>query len=415
LKAEIVCIGTELLLGHVVDTNASFVARELAELGIDLFHKATVGDNLQRIQALLEQVWQQADLIILSGGLGPTQDDLTREAVALLLREELEFNEDAWQQIAGYFQKTNRTPVASNRRQAMFPRSGEVIPNPFGTAPGLLVNKAGRILIALPGVPYELKGLWGTFVKPYLLQQLEQQQKMVITSRMVKMAGIGESAMEEKVIDLINNQSNPTIAPYAGQNEVYLRITAKSESKAKNDELIAQTMQAIESRLAEYIFGYDTDNLETVIGRILKQRGWRLAVAESCTGGLLAHRITNIPGCSEYYVGGINSYSNELKIGLLGVPEATIDTYGAVSEETAKAMAEGIKQVTKAHVGVAITGIAGPDGGTPNKPVGLVFIAVSLPDYTRVEKRTFPFDRLGNKEAAAKTALTLLWQELCKV
>ncbi|HEY8463503.1 MAG TPA: competence/damage-inducible protein A [Bacillota bacterium] len=412
MKAEIVCIGTELLLGQTVDTNASFLARELATLGIDLYHKSTVGDNAERIYAVLRQAWERADLLILSGGLGPTQDDLTREAVARLIGEKLEFNEIAWNQVQAYFQKTGRPVAASNRRQAMFPPSGKVIPNPLGTAPALWIEKAGHIIVALPGVPRELTRIWTESVRADLQKYVTKESSTVLTSKIIRMAGIGESMMEERVLDLIRNQTNPTISPYVGRGDVILRLTAKGHSESDNLKLIEALLQKVTERLGDYIYGFDQDDLETVIGRILKAKGWRLALAESCTGGLISHRITNVPGSSEYYLGGVNSYSNQLKMKLLGVSEATLATSGAVSPETARAMVAGVLRLTGAEVGLAVTGIAGPGGGTPTKPVGLVYLAVSLPGASRVERRVFPYDRNGNKEAAAQWGLTLLWQML---
>lgn len=410
MKAEIICIGTELLLGQIVDTNAAYLAKELAELGIDLYHKSTVGDNLERIIVTLGQAWQRSDLLILSGGLGPTQDDLTREAVAGLLHEELEFKEEAWEQVCTYFKKTGRPISENNRRQAMFPGTGQVIPNRLGTAPAMLVEKDEHILITLPGVPSELKGLWETSFKPYLRSKLQRQGQSFLNSLLVRIVGIGESAMEEKIIDLIKNQTNPTLAPYASRGEVALRITSKSDDQDYNRALIKKTLEMVKERLGPYIYGFDQDNLETVVGRMLNDIGWRLALAESCTGGLIGHRLTNVPGSSDYYLGGVNSYSNRLKMDLLGVGEATLAGNGAVSPETAKEMAEGVKECTGADVGLAITGLAGPGGGTETKPVGLVYLAVALPDRTEVERRIFPFDRIGNKEAAAQAGLALLWR-----
>jgi nicotinamide-nucleotide amidase len=412
MKAEIICIGTELLLGQIVDTNAAFLARELADLGINLYHKTTVGDNLERVIATLKLAWSRADLLILSGGLGPTQDDLTREAVAELLNEPLEFNEEAWRQVSAYFNKVKRPIAESNRRQAMFPPSGQVVPNDLGTAPSLFVAKNQRYLIALPGVPNELKGIWEAEVKPRLRPILAQENNPVLTSRILKIAGIGESVMEEKIMDLILGQTNPTIAPYAGKGEVSLRITAKGFDQSENERLIAIAETKIRERIGAYIYGYDSDNLEAVTGRMLKKAGWSLATAESCTGGLVAHRLTNIPGSSDYYLGGVNCYSNQLKISLLGIPEPVIGKYGAVSPETAQAMAGGIRERTGAKVGMGVTGIAGPGGGSIEKPVGLVYLAVDIGGRTVVEKRIFPFDRIGNKEASAQALLVLLWKSL---
>ncbi len=412
MRAEIICIGTELLLGQIVDTNAAFLAQELAGLGIDLYHKTTVGDNLGRAVATLRHAWDRSEIVIVSGGLGPTQDDLTREAVAALIGEELEFNPEAWEQVTAFFRKAQRPLPESNRRQAMFPPSGRIIPNPFGTAPGLLVESQGRYLAALPGVPYELKGIWGATLRSYFQNVLAAEGNPILTSRTLRMVGIGEAAMEERVIDLIQTQTNPTIAPYAGRGEVSLRITAKGDNEAENQALIAAMVEQVSERLGQYIYGVDADNLESAIGRLLLRRGWKLALAESCTGGLMAHRITNIPGSSAYYLGGVNSYSNALKTGLLGVTQATLQAHGAVSPETAQAMAAGIRRVTGAEVGLSATGIAGPDGGSSDKPVGLVYLGLEGPGFSRVEKRIFPLDRIGNKESAAQAGLVLLWQAL---
>ncbi|HPT86659.1 MAG TPA: competence/damage-inducible protein A [Bacillota bacterium] len=412
MNAEIICIGTELLLGHTVDTNSAYLARELAELGINLFHKSTVGDNLNRIVSLLRQAWNRSDVLILSGGLGPTQDDLTREAVAELLGEPLEFREEAWEEILSYFRKTGRSLPESNRRQAMFPASARMLSNRLGTAPGLFVECNGKYLFAFPGVPRELIGLWEEHGRPFLKRLLSETGHPVLTSKMIRMIGIGESAMEERVMDLIQNQTNPTIAPYVGKGDVLLRITARGNSEAENHRRIDEMYHRVQERLGEYIYGTDEETLEEVIGRQLTAKGWTLATAESCTGGLIGHRLTLVPGSSAYYLGGVVSYSNRLKTDLLQVPESILQEYGAVSEETARAMAEGVRLITGADVGIGVTGIAGPDGGTEMKPVGLVYYSVALSDKTVVEHRIFPYDRSGNKEAAAQAVLTLLWKML---
>jgi len=412
MNAEIICIGTELLLGHTVDTNSAYLARELAELGINLFHKSTVGDNLNRIVSLLRQAWNRSDVLILSGGLGPTQDDLTREAVAELLGEPLEFREEAWEEILSYFRKTGRSLPESNRRQAMFPASARMLSNRLGTAPGLFVECNDKYLFAFPGVPRELIGLWEEHGRPFLKRLLSETGHPVLTSKMIRMIGIGESAMEERVMDLIQNQTNPTIAPYVGKGDVLLRITARGNSEAENHRRIDEMYHRVQERLGEYIYGTDEETLEEVIGRQLTAKGWTLATAESCTGGLIGHRLTLVPGSSAYYLGGVVSYSNRLKTDLLQVPESILQEYGAVSEETARAMAEGVRLLTGADVGIGVTGIAGPDGGTEMKPVGLVYYSVALSDKTVVEHRIFPYDRSGNKEAAAQAVLTLLWKML---
>lgn len=413
MKAEIICIGTELLLGQIVDTNAAFLAKELAGLGIELYHKSTVGDNLSRVETVLRNAWARADLLILSGGLGPTQDDLTREAIAGLLGETLECNEAALKGIRAFFAKMDRPMAESNLRQAMFPPSGRMIPNPAGTAPGMLAEKEGRIVAALPGVPRELTVMWEESLKPYLQECLARESPIVLSSKTVRLAGIGESAMEEKILDLIREQTNPTIGTYANRGDVSLRLTAKGNSEGENQRLIAELLQKIRMRLGEYIFGYDTDSLESVIGKLLNARKLRLALAESCTGGLISSRITDVPGSSGYYLGGVNCYSNQLKMQLLSVPEQTLEEHGAVSEATVRAMAAGIKRLTGAEVGLGVTGIAGPGGATATKPVGLVYFAVDLPGGAQlVERRIFPYNRIYNKETAVQWGLTMLWKGL---
>jgi nicotinamide-nucleotide amidase len=413
MKAEIVCIGTELLLGQIVDTNAAYLAKELAGLGIELYHKSTVGDNLSRVETVLRNAWARADLLILSGGLGPTQDDLTREAIAGLLGEALECNEAALKGIRGFFDKMGRPMAESNLRQAMFPPSGRMIPNPAGTAPGMLAEKEGHIVAALPGVPRELTVMWEESLKPYLQERLARESPIVLTSQTVRLAGIGESAMEEKILDLIREQTNPTIGTYANRSDVSLRLTAKGNSEGENQRLIAELLQKIRMRLGEYIFGYDTDSLESVIGKLLNTRKLRLALAESCTGGLISSRITDVPGSSGYYLGGVNCYSNQLKMQLLSVPEQTLEEHGAVSEATVRAMAAGIKRLTGAEVGLGVTGIAGPGGATATKSVGLVYFAVDLPGGVQLaERRIFPYNRIYNKEAAVQWGLTMLWKGL---
>ncbi len=414
MRAEIICIGTEMLLGQIVDTNSVYLAQELAELGIDLYHKTIVGDNLERVVAALKLAWNRADLLLLSGGLGPTQDDLTREAVAELLGESLEFRTEAWEEVQAYFIKVQRQIPESNRRQAMYPASGQIVANPGGTAPGILLERDGHYLFAFPGVPNELRVMWQNSARPYLQSILNHLGERVLTSRYLHMVGIGEAALEERIMDLIAAQTNPTIAPYAGNGEVCLRLTAKGRTLVENQALLAEMTDLIEERLGAYMYGIDDTNLETELGKLLKCSGWSLAVAESCTGGLISHRLTNIPGSSAYYLGGVNAYSNDLKIKLLNVPTEVIANYGAVSRETAQAMAEGVRELTGADFGLSVTGIAGPDGGSLEKPVGLVYFGLASSSETLVWQRNFPFNRSGNKEAAAQTGLVLLWQSLKK-
>lgn len=411
MKAEIICIGTELLLGEIVDTNAAYLSQVLAGLGIDLYYKSTVGDNLERAIAILQQAWERSDLLLISGGLGPTQDDLTREAIAGMLGEEQVLNETAMAQVAAWFKKSGREMTENNRRQAMFPPSAEPMANRWGTAPGVWVEKDGKMLAAMPGVPLELHKLMEEEVLPRLRQRLGMDHPILV-SRTLRAVGIGESALEEKIKDLIKAQSEVTIAPYAKRGEVHLRLAVKAMTTEEGLTRITPVEAAIRQRLGAYIFGCDEETLEEVTGRLLAERGLTLAVAESCSGGLIGHRITEIPGSSAYFMGGVVSYSNEAKQHMLGVDAAILEAHGAVSPETAKAMAEGARQRFGVDIALASTGIAGPGGGSDEKPVGLVYLALATSDGTKVTKNLFRWDRSQNKIATAQTGLTMLWQYL---
>lgn len=411
MKAEIICVGTELLLGQIVDTNAAYLSRVLAEHGIDLYYKSTVGDNLQRLVALLQQAWKRADLIIVSGGLGPTLDDLTREALALLVHEELEEDPGARQAVEEYFLHRNLKMSPNNLRQATRPKSAVCLPNPYGTAPGLWLEKDGRIIVALPGVPLEMKNLMEREVLPRLRRKFGTVSS-VLCSRVLKVAGIGEAAVEEKIMDLLSGQANPTIAPLAKRGEVQLRLTAKARSEKEARELIDPVEKEICARLKGYVFGVDRELLEEAVGKRLAARKLTLGIAESCTGGLISHRITGVPGSSVYFQMGIVAYSNCCKQELLGVDKELLRRYGAVSPQTARAMAEGMRERYGVDVALSTTGIAGPGGGTPKKPVGLVYLALAHAGGTIVRKENFPWDRENNKAAAAQAGLVLLWQFL---
>jgi|CZCB01.1.fsa_nt_gi nicotinamide-nucleotide amidase len=413
MRAEIVCIGTELLLGEIVDTNAAFLARQLAELGIDLYYKSTVGDNLERIVETLERAWQRSDLLLLSGGLGPTQDDLTRFALAQLIGEELTLNEEALAQVEGYFARRQRLMPEINRQQALLPPSARPLPNPRGTAPGIWLEKDGKYIVALPGVPLELKMLMTGEVLPRLRQLLGQDHPGLIT-RVLKTTGIGESALEERITDLLEVRDGVTIAPYVKHGEIHLRLAVKAATRQEGLARMAPLEAALRERLATYIYGADEERLEDGVGRLLLEQGLTLGLAESCTGGLLGHRITEVPGSSAYFMLGIVAYSNEAKKKLLGVEEETLRCHGAVSPETAEAMAKGLRRRYGVDLGLATTGIAGPGGGTPEKPVGLVYTALAAPGGVQVLCHHFPWDRTENKLATAQAGLTMLWQYLAK-
>lgn len=410
MKAEIVMIGTELLLGNTVDTNAVFIAEELAKLGIDIYYKSTVGDNWLRMIEVLSQALSRSDLVITSGGLGPTTDDLTREAVAALVNRKLKLNQTALKDIQMYFSRTNRTMSANNKKQAYIPDGAVGIKNKWGTAPGILLEMPhNKLIISLPGVPRELKGMFHESVVPFLQAKI---QKSCLLSRTLKFVGIGESHLVEIINDVIINQTNPTVAPYASLGEVKVRITAKAESESKAQALIQPVEEQLKLLLEPYFYGVDQDTLEGVIGARLKTRNETLACAESCTGGLIAHRITNIPGSSDYFERGYITYSNKAKVEILGVDSDLIKSVGAVSKEVAIAMAVGAQKTANTTWGLAVTGIAGPSGATEEKPVGLVHIAVARNGHTKAKVYNFSGNREEIKFRTSQEALNLLRQSI---
>ena len=415
MNAEIICVGSELLLGQIVDTNATFLAQKLAELGINLYFKSTVGDNLERLVSVLKQAWKRSDLLILSGGLGPTLDDLTRQGLALLLDEELVCDSTVQSRIEDYFARRGYSMTENNLRQALRPESAITLNNPVGTAPGLWIEKDGKIVVSLPGVPLELKYLMEKEVLPRLERKIPSASVTCLVSKVLKVAGLGESAVEERILDFLAQQSNPTIAPLAKRGEVQLRITAKAGGKEGALQLIAKCEEEIRSRLSKYIFGSDQETLEEVCGRLLAEKGFTLGVAESCTGGLIGHRITEVSGSSRYFLGGVVAYSNELKTKLLGVDQELIQEHGAVSPEVAAAMATGMRTRYGADIAIATTGIAGPSGGSTGKPVGLVYLGLATAEGTSTQKRNFMWKRSENKVASAQAGLTWLWQYLSRL
>ena len=375
MEAEIISVGTELLLGQIANTNAQYLGEQLATLGIGLHHIVMVGDNTNRLKKVLETACQRADVIILTGGLGPTQDDMTKETVAEFFDLELLLDQDCLETLHNQFARRGNRMTDNNLKQAYLPRGGEALLNPNGTAPGVWLEHNDKIVIILPGPPFELKPMFENHVIPRLSTALGDKHT-VIKSLIIKTYGIGESAAEELIQDLIVG-SNPTLASYAKSTEIQFRLTAKAATEQEADDLISALKEKLHSRLGQYFFAYDEQTMEEVVGDLLTEQNLKLAVAESCTGGLISHWLTNVPGSSNYFLGSIVSYSNEIKQELLKVPADLLKEHGAVSQEVAEAMALGVRQLTQSDIGAAITGIAGPGGATPEKPVGLVFIAIS--------------------------------------
>lgn len=404
MVAEIVCVGTELLMGQILNTDAQFMASRLAELGINLYHQVTVGDNPLRLREALETALSRADVVITSGGLGPTRDDLTKETAASLLGFSLEYDPASLQMLEERFRTFGREMTPNNLKQAMFPKNSFILPNPNGTAPGCIMEKNGKAIILLPGPPRELVPMFNDSVMPYL----EKRNNTKLYSRILRIFGMGESAVEYALRDLIENQTNPTIAPYALLSEVTLRITARCADTAEGEKLIQPVIDEIKSRIGDVIYSFDGEPLERVCADYLAKNGKTLAVAESCTGGLIASTLIGIPGSSNWFLEGAVTYSNAAKMKRLGVQEATLQQYGAVSRETAKEMAEGMRTSSGADYALATTGIAGPDGGTEEKPVGLVYIALASDGETAVKEFRFTGDRAKIRHSATLNALDFL-------
>ncbi|HHT02015.1 MAG TPA: competence/damage-inducible protein A [Firmicutes bacterium] len=405
MRGELIFVGTELLLGEILNTNAVFLAQELAALGVDVHRQTTVGDNLERLVEALREALQRVDLVITTGGLGPTEDDLTREAVALMLNRELVVDQDAMAALEEFFAQRGLGMPEANRKQALRPSGGVCLANPVGTAPGLFVPHEGKIVISLPGPPHEVRAVWKQAVAHLRRHGCGKQ---VIVSRSLRLCGIGESALVERISDLLAEQTNPTLAPLAALGEVRLRLTAKADDSAMAQRLLEPLEQKLRARLGTLIYGSDDETLEQVILDELRRRGATLASVESCTGGRLAGRLTAVPGASDVFVGGLVCYANRAKETLAGVPANLIRAHGAVSPQVAVALAEGGRVRLGTTLAVGITGVAGPGGGSPEKPVGLVHIAVAGPAGTKQWRRWFPGQRNEVRQRAVWEALMLL-------
>lgn len=376
-SAEILCVGTELLLGDIVNTNASYISRRLAALGIPVYRQAVVGDNPERMREAVAGSFARSDCLILTGGLGPTCDDITKEIVAEYFGLGLELNEEALERMKSYFSSTGRNMTKNNEKQAMAPKGARVLQNDWGTAPGFVIEEGGKTAILLPGPPIELEPMWRERVEPYLFERSDS----VIVSKNIHILGMGESAVEEKLYRMMTELTNPTVAPYAGNGEVRVRVSARAKdsetASAMCDGLIDEIKK---TEVGEFIYGIDVDSIENALVTSLRERGMTLACAESCTGGLIAKRITDIAGCSDVFLGGCVTYAVDAKVKLIGVSRGTIEKYGVVSAQTACEMARGVRLALGSDIGISTTGIAGPGGGTPEQPVGTVYIAVSTKD-----------------------------------
>ena len=408
-QVELLAVGTELLLGNTLNTNAWDLSRLLSGMGLNVYHHTVVGDNPQRLQQAVEVAKSRADILITTGGLGPTCDDLTKKVVAGVFGLPLEFHPQCQQSIRDYFARSGREMTDNNLQQAYLPKGCTVLENRWGTAPGCAFCVDGVHVVMLPGPPRECLPMFREEVTPYLAQLTQG----VIHSRTLRIFGLGESGVEQLLRDKMNTLQNPTLAPYAKEGEVELRITAKADSEAAARAMIAPVEADLRGEFGPLIYGADVDSLEQVVLSGLTARGLTLSCAESCTGGLIAKRVTDLPGASRSFRGGVVSYTDGVKAAALGVPEELLKEHGAVSAPVAAAMAEGVRRLTGSDLAVSTTGVAGPDPDDRGNPVGLVYVALAGPGGTRVTERRLSGTRARIRISAASTALDLVrrWLE----
>ena len=402
MNAEIIAVGSELLTPYRLDTNSLWLTDELNKIGIRVIHKAVVGDSPDEMRSCFRHALDRADLIIASGGLGPTDDDRTRETVAELLGRKLRLDEAIVREIQERFRRFARTMPEINKRQAMVPEGATVLPNPRGTAPALWLEAGGHIIVLLPGVPHELKSIFETEVRPRLAKISGDER---LFTRDLRTTGLGESDVETRVRPLyqLYPDTDTTILAAPTGTQLHPRIWSRDAAKA--EKLLDEITDRMTLALGEHLYSTKGEMLEEVVARVLTENRATVAVAESCTGGMLAERLTKVPGSSSYFLGGVICYSNELKISLVGVPQSLIESKGAVSSEVALALADGIRKRTGATLGVGVTGVAGPGGGTPEKPVGLVHIGLADEHSPRERAYRFPGDRERIRQFASQAAL----------
>jgi len=406
MKAEILSVGTELLLGQIVDTNANYLVQQLPALGLDLYYVSQVGDNLQRLADAFARALERSDVVISTGGVGPTEDDLTREAIARVFGEELQVQPELEQQLREFFARRGRTMPERNVKQATTIPSGTFLPNPIGTAPGWWVERDGRVIISMPGVPHEMRKMWEEQAQPRLAKLLSGG---VIVSRVLKLAGIGESHAEEALGELTRS-TNPTLATYAKSDGIHLRLTAKADTQVEANAQLDAFEPRVRERVAEWVYGTEADDFPSVVGRLLRAQGLRLAVAESATGGHLAALITEAPGASDYFVAGYVTYSRAAKEAL-GVSPRVLDEHGTIAAETTAEMARAARERAGAEVAVATTGNAGPDPAE-DKPVGQLYIVVDVNGQQTCHETRYSTTRAEYKRRGALESLYHLWREL---
>lgn len=408
MKAEIFSIGTEILLGEILDSNAKYIAKELANMGIDVYYKTSVGDNEQRLLDAIDIAYKRADIIISTGGLGPTDDDLTKETFAKYFGKRLLTHKESLENLRAYFVDPDTEMPLSNLKQAELPEGCTVFLNENGTASGCMIEENGKIAIILPGPPKECVPMFDKKVRP----ALEKLTNKVLVSKSLNLSGIGESDASEQIKDLMLQSKNPTIAPYAGNNEMRFRITASGKTKEEATNILKPTIDKLYSIFKDHIYGEDDDTLEGVIVEKLIKGNMTIATAESCTGGLLSSTIINVPSASKVFLNGVTSYSNESKIYELNVCKEDLEKYGAVSSQVSIQMAEGVRKKSNSTIGISTTGIAGPTGGTEEKPVGLVYIAISIEGKDTVCKKLM---LKGDRQKIREKTVKICFDNLLKL
>ncbi|MDO4734352.1 MAG: competence/damage-inducible protein A [Lachnospiraceae bacterium] len=405
MKVELVCVGTELLLGNILNTNAKYLSEKCAELGLSLYYQTVVGDNDSRLAEMIKAAFERSDVVIFTGGLGPTSDDITKEVVSETFDLPLIYDEKAADDLTKRLNRFGVTVTDNNYKQAYVPDGCTVLYNHNGTAPGILIEKNGKIAILLPGPPKEMQPMFEEYCVPFF----KECSCLEIDSVMVKLIGIGESSAASKIEDIIAKSTNPTVAPYAKQSQVHLRITARAESSEACRALIDPVLAEIKARLGEYIYTTEAEkDIEDVVYDLLKEKHLTITTAESCTGGLLAGKIINVSGASDVYKEGFVTYSDEAKMKDLGVSKETLDQYSAVSSQCAEEMARGAAKAAGADVAVVTTGIAGPEGGSEENPVGTVYIGVFYGGKTVVKRYSFGNNRQMVRDAACVRALDMV-------
>ncbi len=406
MKAEILSIGNEILCGNIIDTNANYIIKKLKEINLTVQHVSAVGDHEKELIAQLQEACQRSQIIITTGGLGPTEDDITFQSIAKAFGLKLVKYPEAEEHLIKTLTGVSIDIAPSNLKQTFLPEGSHCIINPYGTAPALILEKDDRVIVALPGVPLEMKNLLSEQIVPFLQSKFPNLKQM--QSRIIRTSGLPESALNDKIKDFINSHLDLNIGIYATPEDIQIQLNALANTIEEAEVILDGATEQLKDLLGDYIFGYEQDSLEKVIGNLLREKKLTLAVAESCTGGMLGEAITSIAGSSDYFKGGIISYSGEIKEKLLGVPHDILQEFGEVSEPVARAMAEGVCKKCNSDIGIGITGIAGPEGGSPEKPVGLVYIALADSNQTTVQKYQLRRDRQTIRLRSTRRALNML-------